>query len=349
MVAEVLAGVAALLVAVGELLHARRCRRVAHLVFGPRARPAPWARLAPALRTAASAALAWGLLTLLWVEPRIHQSESQDDQEPQHLVLVLDVSPSMTLEDAGPDKTITRRDRARELVDSLFSRVSIGRYKISVVAVYNGAKPVVVDTEDREVVTNILADLPMHFAFRPGETKLLSGIETAAEIARTWEAKSTLLVLVSDGDTVPPTGMPALPPSIHSVLVVGVGDPLAGSFIDGRQSRQDVSALRQIALRLGGHFHNGNAKHLSSATIRAVSEAAGRTEVEQLTRREYALICVAIGAALLALLPLLLHYAGTGWTPGARHIATDPTSHRDRNRPRPPIASRAALQAQQPR
>ena len=43
-----------------------------------------------------------------------------------------------------------------------------------------------------------------------------------------------------------------MPASVAGVLVVGVGDPQAGMFIDGHQSRQDVSTLRQIAARLRG-------------------------------------------------------------------------------------------------
>jgi hypothetical protein len=46
---------------------------------------------------------------------------------------------------------------------------------VSVVAVYNGAKPVVIDTKDFEVMRNILGDLPMHHAFRSGKTKLFDG------------------------------------------------------------------------------------------------------------------------------------------------------------------------------
>jgi len=316
MVIELLTLGAAALTLLAELLHGRRCRRLARLTFGPTARPAPWVRLVPTLRAVAAGALTFGLLTLTVVEPRVHRSEEIPDEDFRHLIVVLDVSPSMTLEDAGPTHEQTRQRRSRDLLESLFSRVTVGQYKVSVIAVYNGAKPVVIDTADTEVVRNILNDLPMHFAFTPGKTKLFDGIQEAANIAKSWEPKSTILVLVSDGDTVPATGMPKLPPAIQSVLVVGVGDPLAGSFIDGRQSRQDVSTLRQIALRLGGVFHNGNQKHLSSATIRQLSEGARKTEIEQLTRREYALICVGVGAALLALIPALLHLLGTRWRPG---------------------------------
>ena len=102
------------------------------------------------------------------------------------------------------------------------------------------------------------------------------------------------------------------------MVVVGVGDPRQGKFIDGRQSRQDTATLRQIAIRLGGVFHNGNEKHLSSETLRLITETSSQSQIEKLTEREYALIAIGLGAGILALLPLLLHYGGTGWRLGAR-------------------------------
>lgn len=307
------AGVLAL---AAELLHARRLRRLSRLAFGPSGRPAGWVGAVPWLRVAATAALAFGLTVLLTAPPRVHRAGSPSEHEFRHLVLVLDVSPSMRLVDAGPDRKQARMARARVVLESLFGRVAIGRYKISVIATYNGALPVVEDTLDAEVVRNVLGDLPMHYAFNPGETRLFDGIGKAAEIAAKWQPASTLMIVVSDGDTVPPTGMPVLPPSIAGVLVIGVGDPLAGSFIDGRQSRQDTSSLRQLALRLGGVYQDGNLRQVSSAAIRQVTSATALKPIERWGLREYALLACLCGAAALALLPLLLHLAGTNWDPG---------------------------------
>lgn len=306
-----------------EWLHARRVARLAALAFGPSRRPAPWARAAPGLRALALGALAWGLLSLMQLEPRRFGSDGKDVRlrgDPQHVVLVLDVSPSMRLVDAGTEKDRSRMQRARELVESFFDRVPLEEFRVSVVAFYNGAKPVVVDTSDFEVVRNILGDLPMHYAFKSGKTRLFDGLEAAAELARPWNPGSATVIVLSDGDTVPASGMPRMPAAVRSVLVVGVGDPHTGKFIDGRQSRQDVSAMKQIAARLGGAYHNGNERHLGSGLI---ANAVGLEETsvfEQLTRREYALISAALGALVLALLPVLLHFFGTSWRPGASPV-----------------------------
>jgi Ca-activated chloride channel family protein len=301
MVAELVAVAAAILFAAAEHLHARR----------PRAAAAPGA-------PTAQAALAWGLTTLFLLPPKVHKIGSIPEAEYRDLLLVLDVSPSMRLADAGPDGKQTRRKRASDLLKSFFERVPMELYRTSVVAVYNGAKPVVVRTTDPEVVRNILEDLPMEYAFKAGPTDLFAGLEEAARMARPWRPRGTTLVVVSDGDTIPPTGMPRMPDSVAHVVIVGVGDPQTGKFIDGHLSRQDTSALRQLAVRLGGAYHNGNEKHLSTDLLRRISLIGGQSMVERLTRREYALMACGAGAVVLSLLPLLLHLAGTSWRPGVR-------------------------------
>ena len=318
---ETLAGILFTLTFLAELLHARRVRRVAALAFGPGRRPALWARTTPLVRSLGAAAVAWGLATLIVIEPAKHSSTDgliMRPEDARHVILALDVSPSMRLKDAGPSTEQSRMERARDVMDSFFKRIPIHQYRISVVAIYNGAKPVVIDTTDLEVVRNILGDLPMHFAFKAGKTKLFNGLEEAAKIAKPWAPDSTTLILVSDGDTVPAKGMPKMPASIRDVLVVGVGDPVKGRFIDGRQSRQDVSTLRQIAVRLGGSFHNGNDHQLSSSLIAELTETGEQSPLERLTIREYALLAVGAGAALMALIPILLRLVGTLWRPGVR-------------------------------
>lgn len=313
---ELLAVAVAMLTLAAEALHGRRVRRLARLAFGPAQSPSAWVRLVPWGRSAAAGALAWGLATLLTLPPKVHQAEALPDNKKGHLLIVLDVSPSMRLVDAGPERKQPRMGRARDVMESFFSRVPIDQYLVSVVAVYNGAKPVVVDTKDMDVIANILGDLPMHQAFPSGKTDLFSGLEEAARIAQPWQPRSAVVVLLTDGDTVPASGMPKLPASVRDVLVVGLGDPKAGSFIDGRHSRQDAATLRQVAARLKGTYHNGNEKHLPTELLRRLTIGPRQSPWDQLTRREYALIASGLGASVLAILPWLLHHFGTRWQPG---------------------------------
>ena len=71
-----------------------------------------------------------------------------------------------------------------------------------------------------------------------------------------------------------------------------------------------------VAVRLGGVYHNGNDKHLPTDLLRQISLVGGKSVMERLARREYALLAIATGATLLAMLPLLLHAVGTRWRTG---------------------------------
>lgn len=312
---------AAVLAAAAELLHFLRVLRAAPLAFGPR-RTLLWLAVAsPVLRTAALAAVAYGLTALYLLPPKSHRTDvtPQKDSEYRHLVLVLDVSPSMRLEDAGPTGKQKRSERAADLIQSFFERVTAEQYKTTVIAVYTGAKPVVKDTADREVVRNILTELPMAHAFKPGETDIFSGLEEAAKLARPWAPGTAVMMVVTDGDTVPATGMPKMPPSIgNNVVIVGVGNPTVGRPIAGHSSRQDVSTLRQTAARLGGSYHDGNDKQLSTDLVSSLDRHATPPAKDRWKEREYALLAVGVGSTVLALLPVLLTLVGTGWTPG-RH------------------------------
>src|SRR5262249_47826746 len=122
--------------------------------------------------------------------------------------------------------------------------------------------------------------------------------------------------VLSDGDTVPANGIPRMPDSVKSVIIVGVGDPMVGKFIDGKQSRQDVPVLKQIAARLGGTFHNGNEKHIPTSLVAEATRLEEEALFEKPTRRESALIACAAGSLAIGFLPLLLHAFGTRWRPG---------------------------------
>jgi Ca-activated chloride channel family protein len=319
LLAVLAAAAVAVLAAAAELLHAVRVRQVAVLAFGLRRRPLAWAYVAPVLRVAAFAAVCWGLLTLYFLPPQSHRAGVVPPHEIRRLVLVLDVSPSMKLTDAGPQQKQRRDQRAADLLQSFFDRVQKDRYRTTVVATYTEAKPVVQDTTDLEVVRNILTDLPLAQAFKAGPTNLFAGVEEAAKIAKPWPPGSTVLLIVSDGgDPSPGAKLAKLPDSIGHVVVVGVGSPTVGKFIDGVLSRQDVPSLRQAAARLKGTYHNGNEKHLATELVREVNQPPGGRTPAPWTRREYALLAVGAGTATLGLLPVLLQLFGTRWRPGVR-------------------------------
>jgi Ca-activated chloride channel family protein len=322
MIAELIALLVLGLVALAEWLHQRRCRRVAILAFGPSGKTRSWIAAVPVVRTVASALLAWGLINLYLLDSRQLKPRQVPEGGYRHLLIALDVSPSMQLKDAGPAGEQTRAQRASELLMSVLDRSALDQMRVSIVAFYTGAKPVVVDTFDLAVVKNILDDLPLDIAFDIGKTAIIDGIKEAFALARPWKKESATLLLVSDGDTVGDTGMPPLPASIAQVLVVGVGDSRGGKFIDGHQSRQDASTLRQVANRLRGAYHDGNEKHLPSQQLAALSKVLPLQDENEKGKRELSLVAVGAGALALAGLPLALALAGSSWQAGRGPLKT---------------------------
>ena len=223
----------------------------------------------------------------------------------------------MQLKDSGPGGKQKRSERANDLLTSFFDRVSAEKYKTTVIAFYTDAKMVVEDTTDREVVRNILTELPMRHAYKTGESDLLSGLKMAGEVSKKWNPNSTVVMVISDGDSVPATGMPKMPVSVGTnVVLVGVGNPVSGKSVGGHQSRQDVSNLRQTAVRLNGTYHDGNEKHLPTELVARIDERATPPGGDRMSLREYALWAVGIGTGLAGLVPLTLSLFGTGWAPG---------------------------------
>ena len=309
-------GVASVAV-IGEVLHHRRLSNVKNLVFGTRGTAAAWTVVVPLLRVVAIAAACWGFSSLLLVvQARVHNLQTIPEGDYKHLVLVVDVSPSMQLVDAGPEEDRTRRQRASDILESLFNRIPMRQFKISMIAVYSDAKPLLENSKDHEVVRHIMEKMPMYHAFKPGKTKLMSGIKLASEMVKGWNPRSTYVLILTDGDTVPDRGMPKMPASVAEVLVVGLGHPTKGTFIDGHQSRQEAQTLRQVANRLQGIYHNGNQKHLTSQIVSKLIEQPDDDDRNHWTRREWSILAVVVGSGIFSLLPILLHYFGTGFRPG---------------------------------
>ena len=157
-----------------EWLHARRVRRVASLAFGPAGKPRRWVAAVPGVRVLALTGMAWALLTLLafhTAQSATVPPERRMDAQTEHLVLVLDYSPSMTLQDSGPKGDQTRKDRLRDVIGSVVDRM--GKHVcFTVLCFYTRALPVAQKVFDREIVRNVLNDLPVEYALEPGKTDL---------------------------------------------------------------------------------------------------------------------------------------------------------------------------------
>ncbi|HEU5068933.1 MAG TPA: VWA domain-containing protein [Verrucomicrobiae bacterium] len=312
-----------------EWLHARRVQRLGRLAFGPEAKPRAWTRLVPPLRVLAFAVLVWSLVVLLAFEGS-SRTHDRNVAATRHLMVLLDVSPSMEIADAGENGAQTRRDRAAALLKSVMERANNDQTRITMACFYSDALLLVKECADRELIWNFADNLPLHIAFKPGKTSLLKSLNTAGGFVKDFPRKSVTFLVLTDGDTVPDAGLNRMPSSVADVLIVGVGSTRGGTFLDGHQSRQDNGTLLQLARRLGGHYHDGNAKQIPSDLLRhliAPDEGADRF---QISLRTLAIVTLAFSAALLCLLPVLLEFFGSAWRPTV--ATTRPAAVQNRSR-----------------
>ena len=77
-----------------------------------------------------------------------------------------------------------------------------------------------------------------------------------------------------------------------------------------------------IATRLGGEYHDGNAKLVPTAMLQRLGTLAVDGKARLPGQRELAMALTTLGASLLAGLPLLLHFAGSAWQPGPKRAVT---------------------------
>ena len=308
-------------VGLAETVHHRRIRRIAHLAFGRNGRPSAWTSLASPLRVVAAAAATWGLLVLLSADPEVRE-ETPTREASRHLLIALDVSPSMQLIDAGPGaEKESRAIRAGRIVQGVLDRLDASTTRVSLVAFYTDALPVLTETFDKELVRNALDGLPMSTAFESGPTKVSEGVSKSLEYARSWMPGTATLLVVSDGDELTSASVPRLPSSIADVLVVGVGDPQQTMAVGGHASRQDTVSLKQLSARLGGIYHQGNTLHPPSRLLENLSMIEPRLSDGNVIRR-LAIICSVAGVGTLALIGPLLSMAGRprSWSRGWRRM-----------------------------
>jgi Ca-activated chloride channel homolog len=301
-----------LLVALAEWLHGRRVRVVARLAFGPPGQGRSWTRAVPWLRALALSAFGWGLTTLVMMKLEAPaDARGAQDEEASRLVFVADLSPSMFLPDAGPDGKQTRQARMREVVEGILQRVS-GNLRFGVIAFYTDSLPVVMEARDPELVRNVFNGLPLSYAMPEGKTDLGTAVNRTLEQVAEFPKDSTRVILLTDGDSNPLAAIQSRPASVRELLVLGVGNPRKGSYIDGHQSRQEADTLRQVAGALDGVYHDVNASQLATDALGDLVVPLALPQ-RGLTLAQWAVLAMVLGALVNSLLPVALEFFGSDW------------------------------------
>jgi Ca-activated chloride channel family protein len=301
------ASLAGVLVVFAEKMHATRVALSVPLAFGPTHSLAAWIKILPALRGVLMGAAVWALMTLIAMDGAKAAARSNEER---HLVVLLDVSPSMLIEDASPARNQRRALRAAEVLESVLNRAPGDHLKVWLSAFYTTQKPLIQESVDRNLILYMARDLPLHIAFKTGKTNLLDAVnKTAAQCAHLRRGSTTLLVL-SDGDTVSDTGLAPLPPAIHKVIIAGIGDTAKGEFIDSHVSRQDTASLSQLARRLHGRFYDANTRHIPSDSLTSLMASTSPKNFTGIDTKTVAIAIITCVALMQAGIPFLLQWFG---------------------------------------
>ncbi len=304
----------------GEWLHARRVARLDVLAFGPAGKPRIWTRATPMLRVLGVAGVAWSLVTLIAFNNHLPERNKKTGL-PQHLMVMLDVSPSMLLADAGEGGALTRNARASAVLKSVLDRVQGDNVSFSAAGFYTEARMMVKECKDRELILHLAGGTPFHITYKPGKTDILASINQVGEFMKDWPRKSTTLLVISDGDSLAPSGLDRMPSSVSNVIIAGVGDSARGTFIDGHNSRQDTANLSQLSRRLGGTYFDCNVRQIPSDALSKLNTEQPGAAKWRTDRRLAALIVLIASSILLCLVPLLLEWFGSAWRPRAADMS----------------------------
>lgn len=316
MVAIVLT-IALLVAVVAEGLHLWRCHRLRHLTF--RDSRFPWGALAT-LAAARITGIALAAIGIVWLSAGTaslpNLNSAINPQETDRVIILLDASLSMRLQDAGPSGNQNRGERAADLIRDLLHAEERRLPRTTLMVFAHRATPLAIDTIDWNVLRHAINNRDLSESlFADEETHIATVLQQVCEHVAELPARSTVLMLVTDGDSEDRLDRMELPPSIRDVLVVGIGSD-AGKIIDNSLSRQDAPTLQGIANAMGGQYINANIDPLPADALRrpppSSAELAGEdpavTTPPLGSRPAGALICLSAGTLLLvgaiALAPL---------------------------------------------
>lgn len=273
---------------------------------------------------------AFVLLVVALARPQLGYAWEESTTEGIDIELVLDVSGSMGAEDFAPKNRLEVAKRV--LADFVDGRTGdrVGLVVFAGAAV-NKSPP----TTDRHMLQELIARLQLHTL--PDGTAIGLALASGAARLKESEAKSRVIVLVTDGDNnagqIDPDSAAAIAAGLGiKVYTVAVGTadgpvmipvplrhPLTGELQVRRvpwNARVDEELLQRIAERTGGRFFRAH----DPEALRSIFAAIDRLErtplqVQQRVRHEERFQPFAWGALAFLLLPLLATVLGVSAEP----------------------------------
>lgn len=268
---------------------------------------------------------ALALLIAALARPQLGFSWEETTTEGIDIQLALDVSGSMAAEDFEPDNRL-------HVAKQVISDFVLGRPgdRIGLIVFAGAAITKAPPTTDRTMLTTILDSVELRTL--PDGTAIGMALASAASRLKESEAKSKIIVLVTDGDNnagqIDPSSASAvcegLGIKVYTVLVgkqdgavmmpVQTRDPFSGRIVTKRvpvEVRVNPELLQNIAERTGGRFFAAGDPAALKQIFHAIDQLE-RTplEVRRIVRYQERFAGLAWGALALLCLPLLTTLLG---------------------------------------
>ena len=246
-----------------------------------------WIRYIPRLLALTSI----GLFCMALARPQRVDQLVEKWSEGIDIVLAVDVSPSMEIEDFRPNRLTAAKAVAREFIEGRTND------RIGLVVFAGEAYSKTPLTKDYELLLQDVSDIAFGSISKPG-TAIGSAIATSTNRMRDSEVKSKIIILLSDGENTSGVIDPvtaarlanAFKIKIYTIAVGREGQvPWGRDFLGRRryvESHIDISSLKRIAEISSGKFYRAENKQ-ALATIFSEIDELERSEIKEERHTEH--------------------------------------------------------------
>ncbi|MEK6796226.1 MAG: VWA domain-containing protein [Spirochaetota bacterium] len=229
--------------------------------------------------------LALAMLIIAFARPQGPKRVGESSVDGVNIMLVLDVSPTMN----GTDFSPNRIEAAKRVIASFVSERP--NDNIGLVAFSTEAHVKCPLTLDHPILNNLLTQI---YAARTGSTSIGLGIAVGVGALKNLKAKSSVIVLLTDGDNNSGEIDPLTAAEIANTFdirihTIGVGKPGTEIVAIGGMQMQitlDEEVLKKIASMTGGEYFNARNNEMLSRVYKRIDELE-KTKIKERRRTDY--------------------------------------------------------------
>ena len=237
--------------------------------------------------------IAFSLIVVALARPQLQETTVERNAEGIDIIMAIDISTSMRAEDLKPNRFEAAREVAHNFIGKRLSD------RIGLVAFAKKSFTVCPPTLDYDLIDQLLTDVEMGMI--EDGTAIGMGIATAINRLKESEAKSKVIILLTDGENnageIDPVTAADLAVTYGiKIYTIGAGsrgtapypvqDPIFGKRYQNVKVNIDEEMLTQIAEMTNGRYFRATDTQSLSEIYAAIDELE-KTEIEELIYTDY--------------------------------------------------------------